>query len=93
MDTTDTALNRTAESIGTWLFISGLFILGPVGAALLCGVAYAMYFSNLALGVVCVLLLFAPFFLLTLWTAVLGASLLAERAEAKAELAAEVARR
>ncbi|MCA1960189.1 MAG: hypothetical protein LDL33_05295 [Desulfomonile sp.] len=89
MKTTETALSAASMKLGAWLFLCGVFILGPLGFVLLGGLAYAMHFSNLALGVVCILLLASPLILLAVWVPLMGAAYLMERAAAEGTLAAE----
>jgi hypothetical protein len=85
----ESALKRTVLNVGAWMFIGGALILGPVGLLLICGLAYAMYFSNLALGVVCIMLLAAPLFFLALWLLLGGAAFIVERSAGRGVLEAE----
>jgi hypothetical protein len=61
---------RTKESacagIGTAMVIAWFVLLGPVGFALLCGVAYAMVIQNLALGLIFGLLCVTPLVLVAM---------------------------
>jgi hypothetical protein len=59
--------------------------MGVGGFLLLCLIAYAMVTENLALGVLCGLLLFLPYILGVIWFFTLGTSLWAERASTRAE--------
>ncbi len=63
------------------MIISWVVILGPVGFALLCVLTYAMVLlkSNLALGIVCCLLLFSPLLFMAVWVPLIGASVVMER--------------
>jgi hypothetical protein len=61
------AVVRLAEPIGTAMWIAWAIFLGPGGFLLLLGVAYSMYVQNLALGIVCGMLLFSPLALIVLW--------------------------
>ena len=70
--------------IGVWLVISWTVMIGLVGFALFLGVAYAMTFSNFALGLVCVLLMASPLLFAAIWVPLMGASLIAEHATKKA---------
>lgn len=79
-----------AEKVGTWMFLAWFVVLGPIGLALWCGLAYAMYASNLALGIVCFLLLSAPLLLMVVWLPLIGLKLLEERAAAGEPVPAEV---
>lgn len=81
MEKTETTWKRMAENVGAWLFISWILIVGPVGFVLLSALAYAMHFSNLALGIVCVLLLCSPLLFLAVWIPLAGAAVIAERME------------
>lgn len=79
MTFTESKCGRAAERTGTCMFVSGVLIIGPVGFALLCGLAYAMHSSNLALGAICGLLLSSPAIFLAVWVPFAGASLRRER--------------
>jgi hypothetical protein len=85
----ESSLRKAAEAVGTWMMISGLLVLGPIGFVILSILAYAMYFSNMALVVVCIMLLATPLALMTAWIPLLAGGLLAERMAATRELAAE----
>jgi hypothetical protein len=67
MRTTETRVLRWAEATGTAMWIAWAAFLGPGGFLLLLGVAYAMYVQNLALGIICGILLFLPLALTALW--------------------------
>ncbi len=82
MEARETGLGILAAKVGAWMFISWTLILGPLGLALYGGLAYAMYFSNQALGVVCVLLLFSPLMFLAIWVPLMGAQVIVERSGA-----------
>lgn len=73
-----------AVKIGVWLVLSWTVMVGLVGFALFLGVAYAMTFSNFALGLVCVLLMASPLLFAAIWVPLMGASLIAEHASKKA---------
>lgn len=73
-----------AVKIGVWLVLSWAVMIGLVGFALFLGVAYAMTFSNFALGLVCVLLMASPLLFAALWVPLMGATLIAEHATKKA---------
>jgi len=75
---------RMVVKIGVWLVLSWTVMIGLVGFALFLGVAYAMTFSNFALGLVCVLLMAAPLLFAALWVPLMGATLIAEQAAKKA---------
>ena len=89
MKPTEGMLNRAAESVGTWMFIVWTFVIGPVGFLLLCGLAYSIHFSNLALGIICAVLASSPVLLLAAWMLLMGASLIQGLAERRADLASE----
>lgn len=75
--------------VGTALFASWFLVLGPLGALLLLGVAYAMYAENLTLGIVCGMLLFFPVVLTVVWAPLCLAGVPREqRVKGKAKLAA-----
>jgi hypothetical protein len=79
MTTPETSAGRVAEKVSTWMFLSGILTVGVGGFLLLCLIAYAMVTENLALGVVCGLLLLVPYVCGIVWFFSLGASLSAER--------------
>jgi hypothetical protein len=89
LKSSDTCLNSAAIKVGIWMIISWVVILGPVGFALLCVLTYAMYFSNLALGIVCCLLLFSPLLFMAVWVPLIGASVVMERSAEREVLAPE----
>ncbi len=72
-------LKGVAIKMGTWVFISWILVLGLAGFGLFCLLTFSMHFSNVALGVVCVLLLASPLFFICAWVPLLVASLLAEK--------------
>lgn len=74
---------RLVVKIGFWLVLSSAAMIGLVGFVLFLGVAYAMTFSNFALGLVCVLLIAAPLFFAAIWVPLMGATLIAEHAAKK----------
>ena len=82
-------LKSSAAKVGMWMFLSGVIIVGPAGFALMCGLAYAMHFSNLALGMVCGLLLFSPLLFIAVWLPLCGAALIEERSAERVKLASE----
>jgi len=85
----ESSLRKAAEAVGTWMMISGLLVLGPIGFVVLGILAYAMYLSDMALTVVCIMLLATPLAFMTVWIPLLAGGLLAERMAATKELAAE----
>lgn len=89
MKTSETAPGSAAMKVGTWLFVCGVLIIGPLGFALLCGLAYAAHFSNMALAVVCLLLLSSPLVLLAVWVPLMGATYIMERSQAEEALTHE----
>ncbi len=89
MKSSDAFVNNSAIAVGMWMIISGVVILGPVGFGLLCALAYAMHFSNLALGIVCCLLLFSPLLFMAVWVPLMGLSVIMERSAARETLATE----
>ena len=89
MKATEGMVNRAAESVGTWMFIALTIVIGPVGFVLLCGLAYAMYSSNLALGIIIALLASSPLLLPAVWIPLMGASVIEGIAERRADLASE----
>ena len=79
MNPREKSLISMAENLGAWLFISGTVTVGVVGFVIWMGLAYAMSFSNLALGIVCVLLLSSPLMFGAAWVTIFAASLILER--------------
>jgi len=75
----DTASEGQRNGMGAAMIISWFLFLGPIGCGLLCGVAYAMIVQNLALGIICGLLLFSPLILTATWGGVNLVGLLRER--------------
>jgi hypothetical protein len=70
MTATDSTAERWAAGMGTANIMAWFLFLGPVGLAMLYGVAYAMVTQNLALGVVCGLLVFTPLVMGVVWGSV-----------------------
>ncbi len=89
MRLTEGMLNRAGESVGTWMFIAWTIVIGLVGFVLLCGLAYAMHFSNLALGIICAVLASSPALVLAVWMLLMGALLIEGLAERRADFASE----
>ncbi len=58
---------RAVQSLGTTMMVTWVLILGPIGAVLLGGVAYAMLARNPVQGVFCGLMLFLPLCLTITW--------------------------
>ncbi len=85
----ETTARRAAEKAGVLMFLGWILILGVGGFLLLGAMAYAMITENLALGVVCGLLLFAPSALGVGWMLTAGASLVAERSPRRAKAKAD----
>ncbi|MEW6348332.1 MAG: hypothetical protein AB1646_04680 [Thermodesulfobacteriota bacterium] len=92
MRTNQTTLAGASTTVGGWVFISITLLLGPLGFVLLAGMAYAMYSQNLALGLVCGLLVLTPFLLTLIWVPLAGAAWLLDRPEPKREFAADTTR-
>jgi|SRR5271157_2124085 len=75
----DTAVQRATSGIGAAMFVSWLLFLGPVGLVLLLGLPYAMIVQDLALGIVCGLLLAIPVVLSVVWISGAFLALLREK--------------
>jgi len=75
----DTAVQRSTSGIGAAMFVSWLLFLGPLGLVLLLGLPYAMIVQDLALGIVCGLLLTIPVVLSTVWISSAFLALLREK--------------
>lgn len=84
MDVQRSFLASIAETTGAVMMIAWTLIIGPLGLVLLLGVAYAVISQNLALGVVCGLLMFCPLALTVLWAPFVGLTLVRERWARKA---------
>ncbi|MEW6350169.1 MAG: hypothetical protein AB1646_13970 [Thermodesulfobacteriota bacterium] len=67
MKTSESTMGRASTRLGTLMFLGLSLVLGLAGFVLLSALAYAMVTQNLALGVVCTLLLFAPSVLGIAW--------------------------
>jgi len=80
-------LEKTALGTGTWMFITGALILGPVGFLLLVVLFYSMLVENLALGTVSGLLYASPMILLGIWAPLKWTSVIRERFSRKAAFA------
>ncbi len=85
MKNTDNLLEKAALGAGTWMFIGGVLILGPVGFLLLLAVFYSMMVQNLALGVVAGLMVSSPLIFLAIWAPLKWAAVLRQRVARKAE--------
>ena len=79
MAANNSLLEKTALDTGTWMFISGALILGPVGFLLLVVLFYSMLVENLALGTVSGLLFASPMILLGIWAPLKWTSVIRER--------------
>jgi len=85
MNPVETSTGTFAKRVSAFIFIAGVLTLGLGGLLLLSGIAYAMVTENLALGLACGLLLFAPYILGFAWFFGWGTSLMAERVPRKAK--------
>jgi hypothetical protein len=85
MQNRDNHLEKMALGAGTWMLISGVLILGPVGFLLLLAVFYSMMVQNLALGVVAGLLISSPVILFGIWASLKWTAVLREHVARKAE--------
>lgn len=79
MRATEITIARTGAAIGTAMMIAWALFLGPLGLLALTGVAYSIVAQNLALGLICGLLLFSPLALTVVWVPVIGLAMLRER--------------
>ncbi len=86
MKTSDCLLEKTAQAVGTGMFITGVMILGPVGFLLLVVVFYSMMVGNLALCIVTGLLCASPVILLGIWASLKWTSVIQERFTRKVTL-------
>ena len=87
MKASNSLLEKTALDTGTWMFITGALILGPIGFLLLVILFYSMLVENLALGTVTGLLYASPVILLGIWAPLKWTSVIRERFARKAALA------
>jgi hypothetical protein len=60
-------MERASALIGTATMICWTFVLGPIGAILLGGIAYAMVTDNFPLGFICSLAVLSPLLLSIVW--------------------------
>jgi len=84
MAANNSLLEKTALDTGTWMFITGALILGPVGFLLLLVLFYSMIVENLALGIITGLLFASPMILLGIWAPLKWTSVIQERFARKA---------
>ena len=87
MTASNSPLEKTAMNAGTWMFMTGVLILGPVGFLLLVVLFYSMIVQDLALGIVTGLLYASPMILLGIWASLKWTSVIRERFARKAALA------
>jgi len=80
-------LEKTALDTGTWMFMTGVLILGPVGFLLLLVLFYSMLVENLALATVTGLFYVSPMIFLAIWASLKWASVIRERFARKATAA------
>jgi fatty acid desaturase len=85
MNATETSNGRFTENLSLLTCLCWVPALGLGGFLLLCLLAYAMVTENLALGVVCGMLLAVPYILGVIWFCTVGTSVCAERVPEKAE--------
>lgn len=78
MKAREITLRLIAEELGSAMMIAWTMLLGPLGAIALLTIAYAIFTQNLALGIVCGLLVFAPLVLTVTWAPFAGAVIHAE---------------
>lgn len=90
MNVSESSAQRVAENASAFMFITGILAAGLGGLLLLCLIAYAMVTENLALGLVCGLLLAAPYAIGIVWFFSLGGALSAERVRADTKEVAPV---
>jgi hypothetical protein len=78
---------KVVRTMGTIMMIMWMLVLGPVGALLLGGLAYAMFAKSLVAGAFCAMLIFLPLVLTLAWgTLGLIATLRVNRAQQSALL-------
>jgi hypothetical protein len=87
MKASNSLLEKMALDTGTWMFMTGVLILGPVGFLLLVILFYSMMVENLALGIVTGLLYASPVILGGIWASLKWTSVIRERFALKAALA------
>lgn len=78
MKTREIEWKKIAEELGLAMILAWTLFFGPVGAVVLLAIAYSMFTQNLALGIMCGLLLFAPLMLTMVWYPFAWATLHAE---------------
>ena len=87
MKASNSLLEKMALDTGTWMFITGVLILGPVGFLLLAVLFYSMMVENLALGIVTALLCASPVILGGIWASLKWTSVIQELFARKVALA------
>ena len=87
MKASNSLLEKSALDAGTWMFMTGVMILGPVGFLLLVVLFYSMMDENLALGIVSGLLCASPVILGGIWASLKWTSVIQERFARKVALA------
>jgi hypothetical protein len=90
MTVSNNLLEKAALDTGTWMFMTGILILGPVGFLLLVVLFYSMLVENLALGITSGLLYTSPAILLSIWASLKWSSVMRKRLARKAILASGV---
>ena len=79
MEASSGLLEKKTLDTGTWMFITGAFVLGPVGFLLMLVLFYSMIVENLALGIITGLLFASPMILLGIWAPLKWTSVIRER--------------
>lgn len=83
MNSTETSNETFVKTVSTIQLIAGVFTLGIGGFLFLSGIAYAMVTENLALGLVCGLLLVSPYVLGIAWVFGWGSMAIADSVPGK----------
>jgi hypothetical protein len=80
---------RVVRATGTIMMLGWILILGPIGALLLGGTAYAMFANDPTVGVFCGVVIFFPLLLTSAWGAMKFLELHRERRERRTSLLRE----
>ncbi len=85
MKNDDNLLEKAALRTGTWMFMMGVLILGPIGFLLLLIVFYSMVVQNFALGIIAGMIFFSPLIFLAIWAPLKWTSVLRQEFAQKTE--------
>lgn len=84
MPTGNESERGTGSGAGTIMVVTWMIVIGPLGALLLGGIAYAMFVKSLVAGLICGLLFFLPLLLTLTWGINTWSEILREKKSNKA---------